>query len=393
MLVYDYGVVQRNFVGNYKIVLRHYEDKEDEEFIESEEKYFSDDPKKEIEVKEVQIDNHKKRDQLIVALANVNINKNKSIIEFCNNYGLPYSKIENIKDDIETVKSRPKDSMSKYEFCRHVISARRFLNLKNEITSKTPDYLNMFKHLLPLLLFERMGVYEVVKKGKDDIDFLIKPVTYTVQYVAFFQFLYNNSFAKTDYAKNLSIILGIFLQFKGYMSIEAKAVDVQKHWEKINEFLGLAGKAIRCKDVVIDSYFDIIINEEIKLSDKLKKSMYDLAPIVFKDWVNEGLMNVHPCLDLNDKREFSSHFDLRYQFDGIYMELLLMCSSGDQMCKCKNTSCDKFFISETRYKKKYCCRECSVAAAKRRQRQRDKENPDRVREKAQFQSRKTEKQS
>lgn len=394
MLAYDYGICVNNFVGHYKMV-----DKNGESYIISDEQYSPKDGEEAIKLKQIRIDEYGQKDFLIIALANVNIEKDESIIGFCNKYGLPYSSLNNLRNQYIDFKEQDfdrHDNMSRFEFCRHVLSARHFLNVKNELNNKDYNPNIMLKNLLSLLLFERLGLYmpEIDEKGNFKFD--IEPTTSTGVYSSNFHILFHLTVGYIDNEKKLYEVIQTFNRKscdynKLYL---VKNEDDRKeiiYWIMLGRLLSLVRDAVKERDVVVNKYYDIVFRENIEITDEIKGIMDIVAPIIFSDLVNEGLSNIQPILNVDENGKFFSRLSLPCLFDGIYTELLMMCSAGDQMCKCKNTSCGKFFISETRYNKMYCCRECAVAAAKRRQRIRDKEDPNRERQLPGFKGRKKKK--
>ncbi len=70
MIAPDYGFTIKNYVGSYKMI-----EKGEDVYIVSNEFYNARNGEKEIHTKELYMDDYKNNDYLIVALANINVNK------------------------------------------------------------------------------------------------------------------------------------------------------------------------------------------------------------------------------------------------------------------------------------------------------------------------------
>ena len=129
--------------------------------------------------------------------------------------------------------------------------------------------------------------------------------------------------------------------------------------------------------------------DEKILDEKIVIQLYELAPQILIDFLNEHMTRVNPKLNIGDDGKIYSEWEFSYLYDAMILEILLMISSNDTLKKCANPTCGNFFAPNWSHSNKiYCNKKCADIMVKRRQRQRDKENPNRERLKPKFQSRK-----
>ena len=170
MITSDIGFWVDNYVGTYQII-----ESEGKKYIASKEFHPARNGEAELKKKRLFMDLFKNNEYILIQLANVDTKDENSIVRFCNEYGLPYSSskidderpgcyIMGLDVDERTYSSLyplyRQDNMQVYEFKRHVVSAQRILNVKSELESQSINYENLFRFLLPMLLYERYGFYD-----------------------------------------------------------------------------------------------------------------------------------------------------------------------------------------------------------------------------------------
>ena len=404
MIAPEFGFSFNNYVGTYKII-KH----EGDEVIVSNEYHPARNGEPELQTKTLFLDDFKDNEFLLVDLANVDITKDSSILSFCNKYGLPYSSAK-INDqhpgyfilglDVSEVQYAQwdpyyrQDTMSKYEFCRHASSAKRLISVKTELEAKSKNPHTLLESLLPLMLYERKHLYDF---NDDDLD----RHTPTTEFQYYFLQVLHKIGDKNPLNKPI-------LDFFNFV-VDTQSIEKNTNKVPINDKLRLllssdyANKLykviilfMQCdteylNEIVMDDFLNIQIPNELALSNDLIDLIYGVAPIILSDTINEGMHLVHPKSVVNENGTFTVDWEFSFLFEEFEMELLLMLSSNNFHKKCANPSCEKFFTpTKGHFDKMYCSRECGVAAAKRRQRQRDKENPNRERLPAGFQKRQKE---
>lgn len=379
ILEYDYGFFVKNYVGNYRMLKF-----DNEKYIVSDEYYNAKDNKKELEIKEIFVDEYKENEYAIMKLSKIDVNSDKQIIEFCNKYGLPYSSVtisENIEENIRVRRlydyicetKHPyfhRDCMTRAEFCKYVVNAKNYLNLLNELKKQTPDMKNLICSLLYILIFERIW----------DKSFL-EPEEY-INYTLTGQFRYNLQNEKFDDLHGASVKELLYILFE-FCKQTAKDSAVLRDY--CNNMINLINKLIFYIDkngysIDIDENFDITSENDFAYDQELKQIACKISYQVLADSITEGISNVRQVLYPNykGKGEYKAIHKFRYMYEGIYQELFLLCTNGERIHKCQNITCNKYFTSNSN-RKMFCSHKCASTVAKRRQRERDKENPNRER--------------
>lgn len=121
----------------------------------------------------------------------------------------------------------------------------------------------------------------------------------------------------------------------------------------------------------VDEYGWVTFNDKVEYTGN-KGVLRELAFDALRDAINEGLTQVTPQL-IFEKGILRGEWQLRFQMEGIYMELFTELASSSLYRLCANPTCGKFFsVSRNRSNKIYCCHECAALQAKRNQRARRK---------------------
>lgn len=401
MITSDIGFWVDNYVGTYQIV-----ENQGKQYIVSNEFHPAKKGEPELKKKRLFMDLFTNNEYILIQLANVNTKSEESVLNFCNQYGLPYSSsrindeqpgyfIMGLDVDEKTYATwfplYRQDNMQVYEFKRHVLSAQRILHVKNEIESQNRNYENLFKYLMPMLLYERSELYEF---NSDDP----QRSTATMK----FQYYYLSVLNKVRKNQPRSFVCEIF-----DFIVETQAIGRRENKVAItNEIENL----FRCEypnklykflvnlirydndqlnEVHISDLNEIEFSVGFHLSDETKNQLDELASSILSDTISEVLQQVHPIMMVDENGKISSKWDLKYLYEGILVETLVMTSSENNLKKCANPSCGKFFTPNPgRNDKIYCSHACGSNVAKRRQRMRDKENPNRERLEPGFKNRK-----
>lgn len=401
MITSDIGFWVDNYVGTYQIV-----ENQGKQYIVSKEYHPAKRGEPELKKKRLFMDLFTNNEYILIQLANVNTDSEDSILNFCNQYGLPYSSsriddeqpgyfIMGLDVDEKTYATwfplYRQDNMQVYEFKRHVLSAQRILNVKTEIESQNRNYENLFKYLMPMLLYERSELYEF---NPDD------PQRFTSTMK--FQYYYLSVLNKVRKNQPRSFVCEIFdfivetqaigrRENKVAITNEIENLFRYEYPNKLHKFLLdlIRYDNDQLNEVQISDLNEIEFSEGFHLSDETKNQLDEIASSILSDVISEVLQQVHPIMMVDENGKISSKWDLKYLYEGILVETLVMTSSENNLKKCANPSCGKFFTPNPgRNDKIYCSHTCGSNVAKRRQRMRDRENPNRDRLEPGFKNRK-----
>lgn len=385
ILEYDYGFFVENYVGNYKLF--EYNNKI---YIVSDEYFGKDDIKKELKLKEIFVDEYKEDQYIIMKLSKIDVKKDNQIIEFCNMYGLPYSSAiisENKEENISV--RRLYDYMEEYdhphpffhhdcmlrsEFCKYVVNAKNYLMLLSELKNKTPDMKKLICSLLYVLIFERIW-----DKCFNDLE---EHINYTFTGKLRLNFQYEEY--DTLHSGSVDKILKALSELCKHTSKESG--ELRNYYDDLADLISKLMFYIKKNgySFKIDENYDITSENEFEYNYELKQIICKIGPRVLADSITEGISNVRQVLDINpEKNKFRAIHKFRYMYEGIYQELFLLCTNGERIHKCQNVTCSKYFVSNTN-KKKFCSHQCAATVAKRRQRERDKADPNRKRQEPGF---------
>lgn len=421
-MLIDRGFFVDNYVGTYKMI----EDKTiDATMIVSTE--VSDAKQGEQQLLKKRIFEFDRRDDkyIFLELANVDIDNDDSILDFCNKYGLPYSSQvcydneSGIAQDIQsTVESQVRrrisgrysrnDTIDRLEFCRLAVQVNSLMKLKELLDHGITDssvYPELISLLTYLVFYSRAFIYDF-----DDTDVLPKTRTMSFQYY-FHLFCYIHPkiqiFPEADriaayltWNRRLienpdriedAALLSILMSDGNLRALNIfEKIFSRIHYERANIaraedlLLFLSGDKpmpVQEENVYIikssenqfsiDSYGRISFDNNVEYAgdiDELKQ----LALEVLCDVVNDGLVCVNPRLIL-EETGVRGGWQLTHQMEGIYMELFSEFATNSQYRTCANPTCRKFYsVSRSRPNKKFCCHECAALQAKRRERSRKK---------------------
>lgn len=404
MVIFNSGFLGENYVGTYEI--KEIGNFNKEKVIISKE--FRNPKNNEEKLLKKTLFTHKFKNGRYISLefSNINIKDNNSIINFCNTYGLPFSSalmadkglpqaddfyLFYTKEQLEKIPYyNGQDKIGLFEFCRHYYSIRRILNIKSEIETKTKTPKIMFENLLSLLLYEKMYTYDL------DINDYKAPNTSTAfhYYFLLIQKKFKTNFSKIKFKTSLfNFFVEALNNTPNYIKyINSQYVISHKIWTKIYDLLFNIITIIDSNtlaNITVDEYGNIHLPDEKILDEKIVTKLYELAPQILIDFLNDHMSRVNPKLNIGDDGKIYSEWEFSYLYDAMILEILLMISSNDTLKKCANPTCGNFFAPNWSHSNKiYCNKKCADIMVKRRQRQRDKENPNRERLKPKFQSRK-----
>lgn len=369
-------------VGTYRI----FDNGHGLDYIVSDEYSSEVNKKPQIPTKTQQFDYPNNSLEILIEFANVDATNFDSILKYCNKYGLPVSSsymdkkykgiyrgdyINNLEEYKKINPFWDHDNMSVIEFIDIHTNVSNLLYLRYALDSKNRDTLHMLQVLFSVLLF----YYEKQYNFNFHNEF---PTTI----VSIYQYLfirYKRSHDRYTLAQTMiefvnarkchidSLVDDSYVDY--FKSINGSEIIL---FDCFDNFL--LELAINNPSIQVDEMRRVIkFNKEIKITPNLLELGNYLLPIILTDIINERLHRIHPLLCYNDSQKcFSAKWDWTSQLDGIMVELLLNLAGKYVVKKCANPSCNYYFIPQ-RENRIYCCRECGIVMAKRRQRQREKE--------------------
>lgn len=360
------GLTFTNFVGHYIIK---------EELIIAKEKYS---PFRKYEPSYKSIDmsefSHK---HIYLHAYNLPLNTPKKIIEFCNTYGLLISTLKsfephrNVWYDIEGNPHEQEptvytyDCMTLNDFRKHVGIIKAIYDTYNNLYRKTNGS-------TPHLLLENLLT---LVASRYDLQSLLL--------LRNFPHMLSDFIFPSD--KNTSRLPNICLQefetFKnGLNQVFLYLFDNLCFYIKHLEESKLSFE--------INDYGFFSISPDYQFCSDNKEILYDIAPLLLSWRLNELLKNIPVQFSVDTHGELHLNWTPNSLFEYILIELAFDLSPDTIFAICQNPGCNQVFIPTNHSDAMYCTPECGERAAKRRQRNSDKENPDRERQKPQFQSKK-----
>lgn len=447
-MIIDKGFDVENYVGTYEMI----EDKTlDATMIVSKESRIPADDGTTLTKKQIFRFNSP-NEHLFLKLANLDASNDSEILDYCNQYGLPYSlqalndRELQLDDEANTEVARriisyalddgyPKhDAMDRLEFRRLATHVAHLMNLKSaldkadaeltgsptntkragaeRIDAKKVMSLDTTKTLIQYLVFFSLFSQEFIYDFNNEDP---QPQTHTVRFQYDFHFFRRKNHFYENGKDRCSIEYQLFLYLIqcGNLQLEGSKsgpLNEQVHLQTITHLTSVTTSSLI-------SFYRILLENDLfpengwiskiqeittgqregKVTDQSKyipddiqevvkpHALLDLCRMVFRDIVNEGIVNVKPRLVLDnvtrkDKRNlnqttFRGHWRLRHQMEGVYMELFIELAQNSLYRRCQNLTCGKLFpASRNRPNKIYCCHECAALQAKRNERARKKAN-------------------
>ena len=387
-----------NFVGNYEI-----KEIDGISTIISDTCFPSAKNEEPLKRKKIELDLYKNNEHLLILLANVDLSSKESILSFCNSYGLPFSSVHTEAKHLnksllgleipESVYAKitpyyRNDHMTEYEFRHHVFSARRILNVYNDINSSSPEINHLFTYLIPLLLYERMGLFDF---NDDATSCCHTPTT-------FFQFYYLKTRAEKCRSEKFNLAYEFFNILdeikKEYRSkdplIPKKLLQSEEFKSKVQLLCSFFENDLDLLNAIYtDEEGNLILPDNMTISKESSTLLIKEAKSIFSDTINENVFNIHPSITVNSDGKLSSRWDINYLQEFLSIESLIISASEVGYKICARSDCNNFFTPpKTGQSKKYCCEQCRIIDGKRKQRLRDKLDPDRERQLPYFQDRK-----
>ena len=378
-----------NYVGTYEI-----REFEGDRYIVSIEKV--DDNNSALKKREIfkreRIDNY-----ITPELANTNPHDEDAIIKYCNRYGLPCSSVtiydrypEYVLNGVEVEEDEyekydpfyKNDRMACEEFRRFVYLAQSLLGTKAALDDVSRNPKKLMHHLIYLLIYSRKFLYDYAPGDA-------RAQTICMRFQYFFQafqkgFKVVKASDESEYPEELKLHSKLFAfvnamrdnhSFIMKLLSQSDIIDLGEGqmWTRILDFLYQL--LVKDNNVIIevDDNGDFFLKDEVRYTGDLSE-LYDLARIVLLDCINEGLSGVTPWLSVDDDKIIHGDWNVPYQYHVIYLELFMILSSKSMVRRCADPSCGNFFsLEQSRADRKYCCRECGLRVAKRKQRERAKQ--------------------
>lgn len=200
------------------------------------------------------------------------------------------------------------------------------------------------------------------------------------------------------FSKGTYTVPDLFLGHDNHIDVEfynkiRSGADTKMKGSKDPQFKNLTAMYVGCRDIgeetrmLIDFFFhfqtEVAVFKEISygsinpyshidenaFSDNIKECLLKIARIVVAEEINYNIRGIHPKYNGGT---LSASWQVDTLIQALYFSIFYM-STGQIYKECENPNCgrDKYFLVEsTRVNKKYCCTQCSNAAAAQRYRNR-----------------------
>ena len=336
-----------------------------------------------------------KDESIALTFASLDYKNKDQIIEFCDKYGIPYSKAPfgNFRNDYiffdinkeEYMANSPwlnkDDRTSLFEIQRNIIQMKKFIELSQSIQNQD------IESIINIVTYFCFDLYGLDFEGS-------KYNTETFQFNhSFFRYAECAGYEKKNRVLPLSLSELIIdfladIEFDNMINISAASsgIFIPQKYVQINFALWKGFHIVFSKLLEIttiekiDTYGNITFNPSINIellifSDEIFDIWIKIAKSVLSDILTEQLHRVYPEIVFNDNGVPESSWRIPSLLDAMYLELFFRLSPNSQAKKCGNPNCTKYYIwSSSKPSKKYCSESCARLMAKRMQRERERKN-------------------
>ncbi len=402
-MVIDRGFSVNNYVGTYKMT--YIPDKDDIFIMSKEYKNARQDKDKVEDEDEVEVEiksktlftfDEKHYKYICTEFANINLDHDESILNFCNLYGLPFSSLKildiqecftifNLEVPEEIYETYDpyyrQDNMPRSEFCEHVMFMRNMFILKghveqvisNSYKSCLTDWNELLEAFLSLLLTNPYEYYLL----RDETPAASSSLRFHDYFTSF-----RKSFDKMDNDSSIENIIKFFLKDYDELCKNPEKINntysydedyKSQHWNDLKDLLEQLFKNNLFLNFTSTLYGNVKFDLVHVLSEPVQKQLTTLSTQLLCDLANEFLSRIHPSLSFDKDNQISSNWVINSQFEGMILEFFFLISRKTIFRKCANPTCGNYFSTLTGSPtKKYCCHSCALLEAKRRERKKKK---------------------
>lgn len=333
-------------------------------------------------------------ESVALRFAGINIHKDKEIIDFCNAYGLIYvNEIDADENNDYLFMNAEKDSVQKPlsdigggclfldDFRREIIRMRKILTLYDALNTKN------LKTVIEVLSWFCFDNYEEF----DDEE--LQPAFESQRFNnAFREFVANEEASEiSEEYKTLSDTIRLFLKeveddhHQAEMAPNSDGIRMYSieypdmyhtTWQALHS---LFIKLLNIVDITsIGPLGDVIFSRELSEEDVLEicpnsDYSFKLGKAFLSDCFNTELMWVHPEMTF-ENGQFLPNLRISSLMQAMYVELFFKITPYTNLRKCANPTCNAFFeVSRDNSKKMYCGTRCAQLMAKRKQRERERD--------------------
>lgn len=343
---------------------------------------------------------------LFLAMAQVDVDSDDSILSFCNRYGLPLSdaclfeKEANIDGNTDLNYRavshengqkifQRKDYIERTEFCISAVRVKYLVDVKSILDSGiTKDTAGrLLEGLIYLLFYSRALHYQYT--AEDPL-----PITRCMRLQYYYQLNKKHLLAFDAFRGEKETILKYLDYIYKYMTENTPVIPHLNTWQGIiytnaenpryatqfddigSDVYSKEGKKI-CEffwelfhetqiDFSANDYYQLNFSQSLSYHGDLER-LKEIAKIVYTDTLNELVLPVRPKLSIDPDGKIWGDWRVNFQEHGMYMEMFIATAAESQIRKCANPTCGNYFsVSEGRADKKYCSVYCAQLQAKRK---------------------------
>ncbi len=396
-----------NIKGTYHIGDLHVRDKFDRTVDNGEtEKYIIASDETEIVTIQTNVDPNGK--SIALEFAAIDIFDEKSIINFCNKYGLLYFNEEDahetdnndyIFEHEEKTQYQKNALLSEHSelystggssitplitFQRYVVQIRKILDLSAAISNE--DEMSIIidiiwfcfgqydfyddDELVPSTEFERVNYEfrEAVDRYIAEGEVIVDQLPFFSDLIKMFVDELSDDIVNIDKRKK-------YPNKRYYYNINHYDM-YHKTWQNFYSVLKRLLERLQIKkiDLLSDVYFEKDpTSEDIAYICQQKEIIIDLGKAFLIDHFNDTLFRIKPELSIYGNN-IIQELKIPSLLETIYIDLFFRYTPYTKYRKCSNPTCNHVFqVSNTNSKKIYCSQRCSLLMAKRKQREREKQ--------------------
>jgi len=330
--------------------------------------------------------------------SNIDPNDIQAILDFSNRYGLicPYHSSENLfNDDVYKTSFLSNEQQKVFneglggQFYSLWFTQRAIVNLKYCLSLMKSIESKDLVTILSIITF--FAFDENINEGDNSIvavdgskQTTPNPHNYEIAYFnqLYRQYIKSNDMLSLSYNNKIKC----FTAYYHKQIIEMKITDSKFDGKMFAEFPLLHNTSQTLLEIysLILNNFDItnisdlgnvsfnppLSDTEISAIITNKDSIYALAKAILSDRMNIHLTKVRPSFRCNNSH-YLPNWNIESLLDAMYLEIFFdNTSSHNQIKKCANCNCNKFFLAENS-RKIYCSANCAWATSKRKSRQKE----------------------
>lgn len=311
---------------------------------------------------------------LAIIFANLNLDSDKEILDFCNTYGLPFSsqKCLDLRKEIDS-QDNSVSLLFDNLFLNEILEDKDYIKYDN--TTRLDSELEYWQKdiseddIMPLVLFKRC--VKLVRCILAIHNWLIKEegskssIIHNLAYLLFFAYRGTQYLSVQSYSPTISISKRIS-QSSNIDSV-FKPTDNDTYTRQIKDFIdSLDSKTLKNindydRDILNFKGFNSIIELETTASAKINNNF---ARKIIYDIINDNISMATSKISIISNSPIAEWHTV-YLMNAIYLDLYYSIIYADTYKKCRNPQCGKYFVTNGRRSDAvYCSNKCASKMGK-----------------------------